>query len=159
MRGMPIALAALSALSLAGCPTGDLLSARGGVLTPGVYIGTLSCGFSCAEDEEDVLSSDLATSLELTTDSHIFIDGNEYAVGVVARTSDGTTITVTDIAANPSTVVIQYRTETADGGGGNGSIILTWLSTSVVNMKRSETRLLPAIADLCTLECEGELTR
>jgi hypothetical protein len=157
MRAVRLVICTLSVCAMAGCPAPDLGSASQAGLTPGVYLGTLSCPFTCSG--ELVLSSNLDSSFELTKDSHIFIDGDEYRVGVVGVMGDGTQITITDIAANVHSILIQYQVDAGTGGSGTGSITVTWLTTSSVTMTRTETRFMPQTGEMCTLDCEGTLTR
>ena len=157
MRALCLVVSTLGLCLVAGCPATDSGIAGVAGLTPGVYLGTLSCPFTCSG--ELVLSSDLDTSFELTADSHIFIDGDEYRVGVVGVMDDGTQITITDIAANVHSILIQYQVDAGTGGSGTGSITITWLTSSSVTMSRTETQFLPQTAEMCTLDCEGTLTR
>lgn len=149
-------LLTLALAVITGCPAPESDS-RAAVLNPGVYIGSLTCDFTCSGELINQLP--LQTSFELTQDSRVFIDGDEYRVGVTGVTGDGTQVTITDLAANVDSILIQYSVDAGSTGSGIGSITIDWTARTEVRFGRLETRTLPGSGEICTTRCEGTLTR
>jgi hypothetical protein len=130
-----------TALALAGCSgsttgdgsgTPDLgLGATAFVL--GTYAGTGTLSVECTGDASPSATT-TQTSVQLTADGKLLVDGQEATAGAIWSNQDGSQDTIAGISVTSNLVILQIEKQTAAGGQGPALIALERVDDSTIRM-------------------------